>query len=100
MKIGVCIFTAQEFLSINDYCGGEYRYLLKVAQCLSELGHEVVVILENNKDEIKDAIGDIIVVLTNLATLNNLKVEECINAAYKEIKDRKGKMVNGTFVKN
>ena len=57
-------------------------------------------ILENNKDEIKDAIGDIIVVLTNLATLNNLKVEECINTAYKEIKDRKGKMVNGTFVKN
>ena len=48
MKIGICIFTAQEFLTIDDYCGGEYRYLLKVAVCLSEMGHEVVVIIENN----------------------------------------------------
>ena len=77
--------------------GDSKTQLVKLSEEVGELSKGI---LENNKDEIKDAIGDIIVVLTNLATLNNLKVEECINTAYKEIKDRKGKMVNGTFVKN
>ena len=40
------------------------------------------------------------VVLTNLATLNNFTIEECIESAYNEIKNRKGKIVNGTFKKN
>ena len=78
MKIGICIFTAQEFLSINDYCGGEYRYLLKVAQCLSELGHEVVVILENNKDEvIKKANKKL-----NLPVLNEKQEAQLLEASF------------------
>ena len=39
-------------------------------------------------------------VLTNLAEMLGLKVEDCIDFAYEQIKDRKGKMINGTFVKN
>ena len=46
-----------------------------------------------------DAIGDMVVVLTNLAHLNNVNIETCIASAYNEIKNRKGKMINGTFVK-
>ena len=49
--------------------------------------------------ELKDAIGDSVVVLTNLAKLNNLTIEECINSAYKVISARTGTMVNGAFVK-
>jgi len=41
-----------------------------------------------------------IVVLTNLATLEDMKIEDCIDYAYNEIAKRKGKMINGTFVKN
>jgi hypothetical protein len=41
-----------------------------------------------------------IVVLTNLATLEDMKIEDCIDYAYNEISKRKGKMINGTFVKN
>jgi hypothetical protein len=41
-----------------------------------------------------------VVVLTNLAHLEGLDIEDCIDSAYKEIADRKGKMINGTFVKN
>ena len=40
-----------------------------------------------------------IVVLTNLAALEGLKVEECVVSAYEVIKSRQGSMVNGTFVK-
>ena len=49
--------------------------------------------------EFVDAIGDMVVVLTNLAHLGGHKIEECIDAAYTQIANRKGKMENGTFVK-
>ena len=65
-----------------------------------EAGELAKALLKNDKPEIKDAIGDIVVVLTNLAHLEKLTIEECIDAAYTEISNRKGKMVNGTFVKD
>jgi len=49
--------------------------------------------------EIKDGIGDSIVCLINLATMYNMEIEDCLAHAYEEIKDRKGKMIDGTFVK-
>ena len=48
---------------------------------------------------IADDIGDILVVLINIATRNNLGLSECLQVAYDDIKDRKGKMVDGVFVK-
>lgn len=50
-------------------------------------------------DDFADAIGDCVVVLTNLAHLGDFDIETCINSAYNEIKNRKGQMINGTFVK-
>ena len=67
---------------------------------MEEAGELAEGLLKNNKDEIKDAIGDMIVVLTNLAALEGLAIEECIEHAYNEIRNRKGKMINGTFIKN
>ena len=49
--------------------------------------------------DISDDIGDMIVVLINIATRNNLTITECLDAAYNDIKDRKGKMIDGVFVK-
>lgn len=46
-----------------------------------------------------DDIGDMIVVLTHIAKLQCKNVEDCINVAYEDIKDRKGKFVNGSFIK-
>jgi NTP pyrophosphatase (non-canonical NTP hydrolase) len=71
-------------------------------QCLKlqeEVGELSSAILKNNEQEIIDAIGDCVVVLTNLAVMKNLNIEDCIEAAYNEIKNRKGSMQNGTFVK-
>lgn len=52
-----------------------------------------------NEDDVKDDIGDIMVVLINIAERNNTTIQECLEVAYEDIKDRKGKMVDGIFVK-
>jgi NTP pyrophosphatase (non-canonical NTP hydrolase) len=69
------------------------------AKLQEESGELARAILKNNREEFIDAIGDMMVVLTNLAALEGLKVEDCVVSAYKVIENRKGKMVNGTFVK-
>lgn len=93
---------------------------------LEEVGELGKAILKEDPEEFKDAIGDCVVVLTSVAELannsfcgksfyedvigdgglhlqqfkeGNLSIEECINSAYSVIKNRKGKMQNGTFVK-
>jgi NTP pyrophosphatase (non-canonical NTP hydrolase) len=65
-----------------------------------EVGELAKAILKNDEEEIIDAIGDCVVVLTNLAALKSISIEDCINSAYRVIINRKGKMINGTFVKN
>jgi NTP pyrophosphatase (non-canonical NTP hydrolase) len=67
---------------------------------VEEVGETCRAILKQDKAEIIDGIGDCVVVLTNLAELNNVSIEDCINAAYDEISNRTGKMVNGTFKKD
>lgn len=64
-----------------------------------EAGELAKALLKNDEPEVIDAIGDIVVVLTNLAHLKGYKIEDCINSAYNVIKNRKGKMQGGTFVK-
>lgn len=65
-----------------------------------ESGELAKAILKNDKEEFVDAVGDCVVVLTNLCAIEKLKIEDCIESAYNEIKNRTGKMQNGTFVKN
>ena len=49
--------------------------------------------------DIRDDIGDMMVVLINIMVRNNLTMKECLLVAYDDIKDRKGKMVDGIFIK-
>jgi NTP pyrophosphatase (non-canonical NTP hydrolase) len=65
-----------------------------------ESGELAKALLDNDQEEVIDAIGDMIVVLTNLAELRGLKIEDCIDSAYNVIKNRTGKMINGTFIKD
>lgn len=72
-------------------------------QCIKlfeEAGELSKSILKNDKEEFIDAIGDCVIVLTNLAALNGLKIEDCINLAYNVISKRTGKIINNTFVKD
>ena len=67
---------------------------------MEEAGEICRAVLKKDEPEIIDGIGDCVVVLTNLAHLCDTSIEECIDAAYNEIKDRTGKMDNGTFKKD
>ena len=67
---------------------------------VEEVGETCRAILKDNEMEMVDGIGDCVVVLTNLAELIGTPIEECIEQAYFEIKNRKGKMANGTYVKD
>jgi len=67
---------------------------------VEEVGETCRAILKEDHEEVIDGIGDCVVVLTNLAELVGVPIEDCIEAAYDEIKNRKGKMVNGTYKKD
>ena len=68
--------------------------LCKLIQEVGELSDNIC----KGKD-IRDDIGDIMVVLINIMDRNNLSLTECLEVAYNDIKDRKGRMVDGIFVK-
>ena len=96
---------ATVFDSIRDWAdkrgiydsGDTKTQFVKLMEEIGELGKAI---LKDDKDEFVDAIGDCIVVLTNLAHLGGHDIERCIESAYGEISARSGSMVNGTFVKD
>ena len=65
-----------------------------------EAGELAKALLKDDQVEVVDAIGDMVVVLTNLAHLRGVNIETCITSAYNVINNRTGKMINGTFVKD
>ena len=76
--------------------GDEKTQYVKLMEEAGELAQSL---LKQNREEAIDAVGDMVVVLTNLAVFIGVDIEDCITSAYNEIKNRKGKMTNGTFVK-
>lgn len=69
----------------------------QLAKLIQEVGELSSSICEQK--DVRDDIGDIIVVLINIAERNNITIAECLQQAYEDIKDRKGKMVDGIFIK-
>jgi len=97
--------TDNRFQLIRDWAGERGLYTkgdtkTQFCKLMEESGELGRAILKNDNEEFVDAIGDIVVVLTNLAHLGGTTIEDCIDAAYKVISKRTGKMVNGTFVKD
>jgi NTP pyrophosphatase (non-canonical NTP hydrolase) len=80
------------------YANGDPK--TQALKLVEEVGETCRAILNDNDAEIIDGIGDCVVVLTNLAELIGEPIEECIEQAYFEISKRKGKMINGTFIKD
>ena len=70
------------------------------AKLMEESGELARAVLKDDKKEFVDAIGDMVVVLTNLAYLGGTNIENCIDSAYDVIRKRTGNMVNGTFVED
>lgn len=78
---------------------GETTKLAQYRKTHEETGELLEAIEHENKDLAKDAIGDVYVTLVLQAELWGLSMHECIEHAWHEIKDRKGKLINGVFVK-
>jgi len=73
------------------------KQMLKV---LEEVGETAGALLKSNEEEIKDGIGDSFVTLIILSKQLGLSPQECLEAAWNEIKDRRGKTQGGVFVKD
>ena len=99
------VTDATVFNSIRDWAdkrgiydsGDTKTQFVKLMEEIGELGQAI---LKDDEAEFIDAIGDSVVVLTNLAKLGGHDIERCIESAYSEISARSGSMVNGTFVKD
>jgi len=68
--------------------------VLKLQQELGELSDSVC-----KQKDVKDDLGDMMVIMLNIMKRNNVTMKECLETAYNNIKDRKGKMVDGIFIK-
>lgn len=80
----------------NLHTADPTKQMLKLVEEFGELGEAMA---KGNGGLFVDAIGDMYVVMTILAMQKGFDIEDCINVAYNEIKDRKGKMIDGVFVK-
>lgn len=72
---------------------------IQMCKTIEELGELANAINKNKLDRAEDAIGDVAVTLICISEQLGLDFTTCMEKAYEEIKDRKGKMVNGVFVK-
>ena len=76
--------------------GNSDRQALKFYEEAGEIG---AALSRNRMDDLKDGIGDTIVTLIILAQQHGMTIEECLQYAYDEISKRKGRTINGTFIK-
>ena len=93
-----------EFMPIREWAKDKGIYekgdpKTQYIKLMEEMGELAMSLLKNDDEEFQDAIGDCVVVLTNLAKLKGYDIEQCINGSYDIIAKRKGQMINGTFVK-
>jgi len=72
------------------------KQMLKLGEEYGELCQGLA---KDKPDQVEDSIGDIYVVLTILSLQLGLDIEDCVQKAYSEIKDRKGRLVNGVYIK-
>lgn len=80
----------------NLHTADPYKQALKLGEEFGELFEGLA---KGKEDLTKDALGDMYVVMTIMAQQLGFDIEECIEIAYDEIKDRKGKMIDGVFIK-
>ena len=72
------------------------KQMLKLGEEYGELCQGLA---KDRPEQVKDSIGDMYVVMTILSLQLGLDIEDCVMHSYGEIKDRKGKLVNGVYIK-
>ena len=72
---------------------------MQMGKMVSEVGELCDAIIKDDKNGQIDGIGDVLVTLIILANQLGYDIEDCLEVAYNEIKNRKGETINGTFIK-
>ena len=71
----------------------------QMCKVIEEVGETSSALLKGNFDGLKDGIGDSFVTLIILAEQIGFDPKDCLESAWNEIKDRKGRTINGVFIK-
>ena len=98
-------YTIHEFEQIREWASARGLYAkgdpkTQMVKLVEEVGETAKAILKNDEPEIRDGLGDILVVLINLSHLAGYRLEDCLKEAYDVIKHRTGSMKGGTYVKD
>lgn len=106
------LFSVPELIRLINQWGvdrnitkeGGVSALKQVSKLLEEAGETVSALADESEgidatNDLRDAYGDMLVCIIQAVRLSGMTIQECLSAAYEEIKDRKGTMVNGKFVK-
>lgn len=80
----------------NLHVSDSNKQFLKIVE---ELGEVSGAYARGNIEEMKKELGDVLVTLIIFAQQNQLDLKECLELAYNKILYRKGKMINGVFIK-
>jgi NTP pyrophosphatase (non-canonical NTP hydrolase) len=100
--------TSYEIIEMNVLRWGEARGIIKnsdsktqLLKAFSEMGELSDAINKRDREKIIDGIGDVLVCLTMVAAIEDLDLKKCFEAAYDEIKNRKGHLNNnGVWIKD
>jgi NTP pyrophosphatase (non-canonical NTP hydrolase) len=72
----------------------------QLLKAVSEMGELADATIKNNREDILDAVGDVMVCMVNYCALQDISLVECMQIAYDQIKNRKGILLkNGVFIK-
>lgn len=66
---------------------------------IEELGETAEGLAKNDINLYMDGVGDLLVTIIILCQQTGVSMEDCLAMAFEEISDRKGKTINGVFVK-
>jgi NTP pyrophosphatase (non-canonical NTP hydrolase) len=77
---------------------GNDRGKAQMVKLMEEMGELARAIIKGQ--DVKDAIGDCLVVMVGIAGCNNTNLQSCLEVAWNEIKDRTGKLEGGVFIKD
>lgn len=95
-EIQECVINWSKERKLNNY----NNRFIQLAKVMEELGELSKAMIQDDTDEIIDALGDVNVTLIVLADQMELLLSDCLEVAFNEIKNRKGVLKNGSFIKN
>ena len=100
MLMGTLVYLVEEWAWNRGLLSGDVKPEMQMLKLVEEVGETAKALAYEDKWGLKDGIGDCLVCLIVLAKQKDLTIDECLLAAYEEIKDRTGTLENGLFKKD